>query len=94
MKIEGSSLIETQLPVGSVATRVTDSDPAGTKSATGDWTSFHSDSASIQSLTSQALNFPEVRQGTVDALRLSVESGQYPVDAARIATAISDSQGL
>jgi flagellar biosynthesis anti-sigma factor FlgM len=93
MKIEGSSLVETQFAVNSVA-RVPGGDSSDIDSATGDWTSFHSDSLSIQSLTGQALNFPDVRQGTVDALRLSVGSGQYPVDASKIATAISNSQGL
>jgi anti-sigma28 factor (negative regulator of flagellin synthesis) len=94
MKIVGSGLVETQLPVGSVAARALGSDSTGTTGATGDWTSFHSDSASVQSLTSQALTFPEIRQGTVDALRLSVESGEYPVDVERIAPAISNSQGV
>ena len=94
MKIEGSGPIESQLPVGSVAARAPGGEPAGTKSATEDWTSFHSDSVPVQSLTSQALNSPEVRQGTVDALRQSVESGQYQVDATKIATAISTSEGL
>jgi anti-sigma28 factor (negative regulator of flagellin synthesis) len=34
-----------------------------------------------------------VRQGTVDALRESVNSGQYQVDPAKIAAAISESGG-
>jgi flagellar biosynthesis anti-sigma factor FlgM len=94
MKIEGSGLAQAQLPVGSVAARVPGSDSTATTSAQDDWTSFQSDTASVQSLTSQALNFPEVRQGTVDALRQSVESGQYSIDPTKIATAISSSQGL
>ena len=94
MKIDGSSLVETQLPVGGTAARVPGGDSTGTTGAAEDWTSFQSDSASVQSLTSQALNFPEVRQGTVDALRQSVESGQYLVDATKIATAIGYNQGL
>jgi flagellar biosynthesis anti-sigma factor FlgM len=94
MKIEGSSLVETQLPAGSVTARAVGGDLTGATGATEDWTSFHSDSASVQSLTSQALSYPEVRQGTVDALRQSVESGQYDVDATRIAGAISSNEGL
>ncbi len=93
MKIEGSSPVETQLPVGSVTARAV-GDSTGATGATEDWTSFQSDSTSVQSLTSQALNFPEVRQDTVDTLRQSVESGQYPIDATKIATAISYSQGF
>lgn len=93
MKIEGSSLVETQPPVGSVTAR-TVGDSTSAQGVTEDWTSFHSDSTSLQSLTSQALSFPEIRQETVDALRQSVESGQYPIDATKIASAISYSQGL
>ena len=93
MKIEGTSPVEAQLPVDSVAARVASSGPASTQGAAQDWTSFHSDSNSVLSLTSQALGSPEVRQGTVDALRQSVNSGQYQVDAARIAEAISNSGG-
>jgi flagellar biosynthesis anti-sigma factor FlgM len=44
-------------------------------------------------LTSQALNSPEVRQGTVDALRQAVNSGQYQLDATKIAGAIINGNG-
>ena len=91
MKIEGVSPVETQLPVESVGPRVVNSEPASIPAVAQDWTSFHSDSNSVQSLTSQALSSPEVRQGTVDALRQSVNSGQYQVDPAKIAAAISNS---
>jgi flagellar biosynthesis anti-sigma factor FlgM len=93
MKIDGISPVEAQLPVDTVAARVASSGQASKQSAAQDWTSFHSDSNSVQSLTSQALSSPEVRQGTVDALRQSVNSGQYQVDATRIAAAISNSGG-
>ena len=91
MKIDGINSVDTQLPVDIVAARVASSGQTATQGATQDWTSFHSDSNSVLSLTSQALSSPEVRQGTVDALRQSVNSGQYQVDAAKIAAAISDS---
>ncbi len=81
MKIEGINPAAAQLPVDNVAARVSSSGPATTQAAAQDWTSFHSDSTSVQSLTSQALNSPEVRQGTVDALRQTVSSGQYQLDA-------------
>jgi flagellar biosynthesis anti-sigma factor FlgM len=89
MNIEGISPAATQLPVESVPARVLSGDPTGTQGAKEDWTSFHSDSTSVASLTTQALSSPEVRQGTVDALRQSVNSGQYQVDATKIATAVS-----
>jgi flagellar biosynthesis anti-sigma factor FlgM len=93
MKIEGINPAATQLPVDNVAARVSNSGPATTQAAAQDWTSFHSDSTSVQSLTSQALNSPEVRQGTVDALRQTVSSGQYQLDPAKIAAAIISGNG-
>ena len=90
MKIEGINPAAAQLPVDNVAARVSNGGPASTQAAAQDWTSFHSDSTSVQSLTSQALNSPEVRQGTVDALRQAVDGGQYQLDATKIASAISN----
>jgi flagellar biosynthesis anti-sigma factor FlgM len=94
MKVDGSSLAQTQLPVNNVTTRKPAGILAGADGPQEDWTSFQSDSASVQSLTSQALDSPEVRQGTVDAIRQSVESGQYQVHPTKIASAISNSGGL
>jgi negative regulator of flagellin synthesis FlgM len=51
-----------------------------------------SDSVSIGSLVSTALNSPEVRQDKVDSLRLSVSSGQYDIDPEKIAASIVDEQ--
>lgn len=100
MKIEASGSAAIQpLPVDSVAARASNGGLTGTGSLTGtqgpaqDWTSFHSDGSSVLSLTRQALNSPEVRQGTVDALRQSINGGQYQVDATKIAAAISNSFG-
>jgi anti-sigma28 factor (negative regulator of flagellin synthesis) len=36
------------------------------------------------------MNFPEVRQDMVDSLRLSVTSGQYDIDPAKIASSMLD----
>jgi flagellar biosynthesis anti-sigma factor FlgM len=91
MKIDGINPAAAQLPVDNVAARVSNSGPAPNKAAAQDWTSFHSDSSSVQALTTQALNSPEIRQGTVDALRQAVNSGQYQLDANKIAVAISNS---
>ena len=93
MKIDGVSPVEAQLPVDSGAVRVSTGGQASTPAVVQDRTSFQSDSNSVLALTSQALSSPEVRQGTVDALRQSVNSGQYQVDAAKIAAAISNSGG-
>jgi flagellar biosynthesis anti-sigma factor FlgM len=91
MKIDGINPAAAQLPVDNVAARVSNSGPAPTKAAAQDWTSFHSDSSSVQALTTQALNSPEIRQGTVDALRQAIGGGQYQLDATKIAVAISNS---
>jgi flagellar biosynthesis anti-sigma factor FlgM len=93
MKIESIIPAAVQPPAESVTARASSGGPATTKGAAQDWTSFHSDSNSVRSLTSQALSSPEVRQGTVDALRQTVSSGQYKLDAARIADSISNSSG-
>jgi len=45
-------------------------------------------------LTSQAMNSPEVRQDKVDALRQSVNSGEYQIDPTKIAGAIVDSNSI
>jgi negative regulator of flagellin synthesis FlgM len=47
-----------------------------------------SGSVSKDSLVSQALSSPEIRQDKVDSLRLSVESGKYELDSAKTAAAI------
>jgi flagellar biosynthesis anti-sigma factor FlgM len=91
MKIEGINPADAQLPVDPVTARVISSGQASTQGAAKDWTSFYSDSNSVQSLTGQALSSPEVRQGTVDALRESVNSGQYQLNPSKIAAAISGS---
>jgi flagellar biosynthesis anti-sigma factor FlgM len=93
MKIEGISPSATHLPVDTVPARVSSGGPTGTQGTAQDWTSFRSDSVSVQSLTSQALTSPEVRQGTVDALRQAVSRGNYQPDAGKIAAAISASGG-
>jgi flagellar biosynthesis anti-sigma factor FlgM len=93
MKIEGISPAAAQSPGDSVTARVSSGTQASPQSTAQDWTSFHSDSNAVRSLTSQALTSPEIRQGTVDALRQSVSSGQYKLDAGNIADAISHSSG-
>jgi flagellar biosynthesis anti-sigma factor FlgM len=44
-------------------------------------------------LTSQALNFPEVRQDKVDALNQSISSGTYKLDATATASAMIKDSG-
>jgi negative regulator of flagellin synthesis FlgM len=49
-----------------------------------------SDSTSVGSLVSKALESPEVRQDKVDSLRQAVESGQYKLEPDKIAASIVD----
>jgi negative regulator of flagellin synthesis FlgM len=51
-----------------------------------------SDSVSVSSLVSTALNSPAVRQDKVDSLRQSINSGQYELDPEKIAASIVDEQ--
>jgi flagellar biosynthesis anti-sigma factor FlgM len=57
-----------------------------------DRTTLTSDSTSIDSLVSTALNSPEVRQDLVDSLKQAVNSGQYELDPGKIAASIVDEQ--
>lgn len=92
MKIEVNGLAASQLPPDRGAKQVSNNDLAGTQSATEDRTTFHSDSTSVQALTSQALRSPEIRQAKVDALSKSVKSGEYEMDTTKTAGAIIESE--
>jgi flagellar biosynthesis anti-sigma factor FlgM len=59
-------------------------------SGTEDHTTLTSDSASVGSLVSTALNSPEVRQSLVDSLKASVNSGQYELNPGKIAASMVD----
>lgn len=47
------------------------------------------DQAHVQSLQAHALAAPEIRQAKVEALGQAIASGQYSVDAAKIAAAMT-----
>jgi negative regulator of flagellin synthesis FlgM len=53
-----------------------------------DRTTLSSDTASVSSLVSTALNSPEVRQGKVDSLRQAISNGAYQMDPASVAAAM------
>jgi len=98
MKIEVNGPALSQLPPDGTAKQVSNGSLASTQGATQDWTTFSSDSSSVQSLsvqslTSQAMNYPEVRQDKVDALSQSISTGAYQVDPTQIAGAIVASEG-
>jgi negative regulator of flagellin synthesis FlgM len=53
-----------------------------------DTATLSTDSATVGSLTSQALASPEIRQDKVGALRQAIQSGSYKVDADSVANAM------
>ena len=53
-----------------------------------DKASLSTDALSISSLEAQALNTPPIRQDRVEALRQSIQNGDYKVEADKIAHAI------
>lgn len=71
----------------STQTAVQSSQVAGEDRAT-----LTSDSTSLETLVSTALNSPEIRQDTVDSLRQAVSNGQYEIDPGQIAASILDEQ--
>jgi flagellar biosynthesis anti-sigma factor FlgM len=88
MKIEVNSATVNQLPVDREPKQVANGSVNGFQGATEDRTTLRTDSLSVQSLTSQALTTPAVRQDKVEALRQSINSGSYQVDPTKIADAI------
>jgi negative regulator of flagellin synthesis FlgM len=69
--------------------------PAGAQSAAGadsseDRATLTSGAASVQSLVSQAMSSPEVREDKVASLRQAVSSGNYQLDPAGIAASMID----
>jgi len=93
MKIELNSPAASQLSPNRAAKQDSNSGVASTEGATEDRTTLHSGSASLQALTTQALNSPEVRQDKVDTFSQSVKSGEYQIDPTKIAAAILESEG-
>ncbi len=53
-----------------------------------DSASLSLDQASIQSLQTQALSTPGIRQDKVDALRVAIANGQYGIEPDKIADAM------
>ena len=90
MKIDLNSPAASMLQVDQSPKQISNSGSASVQGATQDRTTLQTGSHSVQALTSQALNSPEIRQDKVDALQQSVSSGQYQVSAKAIASAIID----
>ncbi|MGD0096762.1 MAG: flagellar biosynthesis anti-sigma factor FlgM [Terracidiphilus sp.] len=87
MKVDLSSLAASQISADRGTKQVAGGSLTGTQ-APEDRISFHSGSLSVQSLTSQALTSPQIRQDKVDQLSQSVASGTYKPDASGTAGAM------
>jgi flagellar biosynthesis anti-sigma factor FlgM len=94
MKIDANSPVVIQLPIDQVAKRVLNHGLTGTQGELEDRTTFHTDIPSVQALTSQAMNFPEIRQSKVDSLRQAVGSGTYQVNSTKTAEAMIESEAV
>ena len=62
-------------------------------SASTDQTSFSFDQTRVQSLESQVLAQPEVRQAKVEALQQAIGKGEYSVSAGQVADAMASALG-
>ena len=58
--------------------------------ASEDRTTLSSDTVSLKSLVTAALNTPPVRQGAVDSLKQAVSSGTYELNPSKIAASMVD----
>jgi negative regulator of flagellin synthesis FlgM len=78
-------LLKADLPA-SAAKNSSIAQPSGAEQK--DEANFSSSSQRVSQLAIQAANAPEVRQERVEALRQRVQSGEYKVDARRVAEAM------
>lgn len=93
MKIDSNSPVPSQLIPSRSPKQVSSTGNTDIQSPAEDRTTFQSDSASVQSLTSLAMSSPAIRQSKVDALRQSVSDGTHVIDPAKIAEAFIASDG-
>lgn len=89
MKIDLNSPATEMLSTGWSTQKASKTNESASQAAAGDRVTLASAGATVQSLTAQAMNTPQVRQDKVDSLRQSISSGSYQLDPAQIASAIS-----
>lgn len=91
MRIDLTQLTSSQISNDPNAKRIGKQDPTVADPADGgDRTTLTSDSSSVKSLVSTAMNSPAIRQGLVDGLKNSVNSGNYSIDSSAIASSMID----
>ena len=91
MKIDFNNGIANQPVAERTPKHVTSSSVSAATGATVDRTSLSTSVPSVASLVTQAMQLPAIRQDKVNALREAISSGNYSVDAAKIAGSIADS---
>lgn len=92
MKIELSNASAAQSVLDRPSAKVASAN-VSSASISQDRTTFSSKSGSVQSLVNQALGSPEIRQDRVQSLKNSIASGEYKLDANKIAGAIISEGG-
>jgi negative regulator of flagellin synthesis FlgM len=88
MKIDINATLTGQVPTERAAKQVSTGCPTTFPSNTEDKTTLSSSKTSVESMTSQALQTPEIRQDKVSAIRESIKNGSYDLDPSKIASAI------
>ena len=94
MKIEVNNPLVAFQPISGNGKKISGSAFSGTVDSTEDRTTLQTDTQSVQTLTSQAMQFPEIRTDMVAELSQAVSSGQYQPDAGLTADGILSSQDL
>ena len=91
MRIDLTQAAASQIATEPNAKQVSANNGATSALAGGeDRTTLTSDTQSLTSLVSTAMNSPEIRQDKVDSLTQAVNSGKYQLDPGKIAASILD----
>jgi flagellar biosynthesis anti-sigma factor FlgM len=91
MRIDLSQVTPGQVSSEQNTKKVSDQQLSASETADSlDRTTFTSDSSSVGSLVGKAMSSPEIRQDLVAQLKQAVNSGQYKLDPAAIASSMID----
>ena len=91
MRIDLTQAAANQIATEATAKQVSAKNASASGLAVGeDRTTFTSDTQSLSSLVSTAMNSPEIRQDKVDSLKESVSNGTYQLDPGKIAASMID----
>jgi flagellar biosynthesis anti-sigma factor FlgM len=94
MRIDGygSAATDALSSVSNAQSSAVESNVTAPSAGPEDRTTLTPASTSVESLVTAAMSSPEVRQEKVDSLRQAIAGGQYELDPAAIASAISQDQ--